>query len=66
MRYYIDFAQAAEAEGWPKILSKEQRVSTLNVGALTLRKLFYTTEIVPLETYDGMGLLDSVSPTTFT
>ena len=63
-RYYVDFAAVAGSDGWSEIIAKEQRVTTLNVSAVTLLKAFYTTKIIPNETFDGMIIFEEVSPTT--
>lgn len=63
-RYYLDFQKASSCDGWEKLLSGTQRITSLNVGSLTLLKMFYTTKIVPNETFDGMILYDQVGPTT--
>lgn len=63
-RYYVDFDAVAGSDGWSGIITKEQRVTTLNVGAVTLLKAFYTTKLIPNETFDGMIVFEEVSPTT--
>ncbi len=63
-RYYVDFDAVAGSDGWSEIIAKEQRVTTLNVSAVTLLKAFYTTKIIPNETFDGMIIFEEVSPTT--
>lgn len=63
-RYYIDLQEASFCDGWDKILSGTQRITSLNVGSLTLLKMFYTTKIIPCETFDGMIIFDQVGPTT--
>lgn len=64
--YYIDFSKVVDEE-IQKILSGRQRITTLNVGIekwQKLLKMFYTTTIVPEETFDGMIVFEKVSPTT--
>lgn len=63
-RYYVDFDAVAGSDDWSGIITKEQRVTTLNVGAVTLLKAFYTTKLIPNETFDGMIVFEEVSPTT--
>ena len=45
-------------------MAKEQRVTSLNVGAVTVLKAFYTTKLIPENTFDGMIVFEEVSPTT--
>lgn len=63
-RYYIDLAAASKDSRWQKILSKKQRLTTLNVGSITFLKMFCTSKIVPLDTFDAMIVYDTVAPTT--
>lgn len=63
-RYYIDFAVAAGEDGWSKVIGEKQCITTLNVSAVTIVKSFYTTEVIPEDTFDGMIVFDKVSPTT--
>ena len=63
-RYYIDFAKAASFNGWDALLTGTHRITSLNVGSITLLKMFYTTKIVPNETFDGMIVFEKVGPTT--
>lgn len=62
--YYIDLENAAADDGWQKLLSDTTRITCLNVGSLTFLKMFYTTNIVPADTFDGMIVFDQVEPTT--
>lgn len=65
--YYIDFAETADDERWREVLKSKQTITTLNVGIAGWQKLiktFYTTSIVPENTFDGMLVFQSVSPTT--
>lgn len=62
--YYVDFSTAEEDNDWNEILSKKQSITSLNVGGPTILKAFYTTEIIPIDTFDGMIIYDKVSPTT--
>ena len=62
--YYIDFSSAAKDSQWNQIISDEQRITCLNVTAVTIMKSFYTTEIIPKNTFDGMVIFGQVSPTT--
>ena len=62
--YYVDFSTAEEDNDWNEILSKKQSITSLNVGGPTIIKAFYTTEIIPIDTFDGMIIYDKVSPTT--
>lgn len=63
-RYYIDLQNASAFDSWQKLLSGNQRITSLNVGSILLLKLFYTSKIVPNETFDGMIIFDQVGPTT--
>lgn len=63
-RYYIDFSAVSEDHDWSGILSEKQRITALNVTGITISKAFYTMEIVPEDTFDGMIIFDKVSPTT--
>ena len=63
-RYYIDLQNASAFDSWQKLLSGSQRITSLNVGSILLLKLFYTSKIVPNETFDGMIIFDQVGPTT--
>lgn len=62
--YYIDFSAAAADARWNKILSDKQRITSLNVTAVTAMKAFYTTELIPKDTFDAMIVFGEVSPTT--
>jgi len=65
--YYIDFLKAVDDENWQKILNGQQKITTLNVGISGWQKLlksFYTTTIVPNDTFNGMIIFKKVSPTT--
>lgn len=66
--YYIDFSDDAikNNETWQQIINKKQSFITLNVGLSdfqTKSKAFYTTSIVPADTYDAMIIFDKVKPT---
>lgn len=64
--YYIDFSKVTDEETM-NIISGKQRITTLNVGIAQwqkLLKMFYTTTVVPEETFDGMIVFDKVVPTT--
>ena len=62
--YYIDFSATAEDDCWNKIISDKQRITSLNVTAMTTMKAFYTTEVIPKDTFDAMIVFGEVSPTT--
>ncbi|MDE7323425.1 MAG: erythromycin esterase family protein [Lachnospiraceae bacterium] len=62
--YYIDFSAAAEDDNWNKIISDKQRITALNVTGATMMKVFYTTEVIPKDTFDSMIVFGKVSPTT--
>ena len=65
--YYIDFASAAHDETWKKIAESRQTVTTLNVGLSSIQrkmKSAYTIEIIPQDTFDGMIVFQTVTPTT--
>ncbi|ADY55621.1 Erythromycin esterase [Syntrophobotulus glycolicus DSM 8271] len=65
--YYIDFSKVIDDENWQKLLDGQQKITTLNVGISGWQKLlksFYTTTIVPNDTFDGMIVFKKVSPTT--
>lgn len=62
--YYIDFSSVSEDSRWHKLLSKKQRLTTLNVGSITFLKTFCTSKIVPLDTFDAMIVYDAVTPTS--
>ena len=62
--YYIDFSAVSEDHDWSGILSEKQRITALNVTGIILSKAFYTMEITPEDTFDGMILLDEVPPAT--
>lgn len=65
--YYLDFS-TAETDDWKSILSSEQSITTLNAGISGWQKVvksFYTTTIVPENTFDGMIVFKQVLPTTF-
>ena len=64
--YYIDFSKVTDGET-QNIVSGRQKIATLNVGIAQWQKflkMFYTTTIVPEETFDGMIVYEKVSPTT--
>lgn len=64
--YYIDFSEVTD-EQTQNIISGRQRITTLNVGIAhwqKLLKMFYTTTVVPQESFDGMIVFKKVSPTT--
>ena len=63
-RYYIDLEKASAYNGWTELLSGKQRITSLNVGGLTFLKMFYTTKLIPEDTFDGMVIFDQVGPTT--
>lgn len=65
--YYIDFSRVTADTGWQKVLDSEQKITTLNVGIAQWQKLlksFFTTTIVPEDTFDGMIVFQDVSATT--
>ncbi|WP_159881667.1 erythromycin esterase family protein [Paenibacillus puerhi] len=65
--YYMDFLKAADEENWNRILEGKQTITTLNVGISSWQKIlkyFYTTTIVPSDTYDGMIVFKKVTPST--
>lgn len=65
--YYVDFAEAAEAEGWKEIAGEKQKITTLNVGLseeMLRSPLYYTASLVPGDTFDGMIVFRKVLPTT--
>jgi len=65
--YYIDFLKVADNENWQGILKGQQKITTLNVGISGWQKLlksFYTTTIVPNDTFNGMIVFKKTSPTT--
>lgn len=62
--YYIDFSAASADDRWSKIISDKQRITSLNVTAMTAMKAFYTTDIIPEDTFDAMIVFGEVSPTT--
>ena len=65
--YFIDFASASSDEVWGQILSEKQSITTLNVSLSGMEKLLkaaYTVNITPRDTFDGMIIFDSVSPST--
>lgn len=63
-RYYVDFAAVAGQDGWSGVITEEQRITSLNVGGIIPLKIFYTSKIVPNETFDGMIVFEEVSPST--
>ena len=63
-RYYVDFAAVAEEDGWSGVITKEQRITSLNGGGIIPLKIFYTSKIVPNKTFDGMIIFEEVSPST--
>lgn len=65
--YFVDFNNVESNNTWQQIISNEQVITTLNVGLTGWQKLMkstYTTTIVPKDTFDGMIIFKSVSPTT--
>lgn len=62
--YYIDFGTAATDNGWNRILSEKQGMTSLNVTVVTTMKAFYTIQAVPGDLYDAMIVFGEVSPTT--
>lgn len=65
--YYIDFLKVADNENWQGILKGQQKITTLNVGISGWQKLlksFYTTTIVPNDTFNGMIVFKKTFPTT--
>lgn len=62
--YYVDFAAAGKDPGWASLLSQPLSITSLNVGGPTTIKAMYTTQIVPKDSFDGMIVFDTVSPTT--
>jgi erythromycin esterase len=65
--YYLDFDAAAADANWQSILAKPQRLSGINVGISAWQQyfsFFYTQTLVPADTYDGMIVFQSVSPST--
>lgn len=63
-RYYVDFAAVSGKDGWSGVITKEQRITSLNVGGIIPLKIFYTSKIVPSETFDAMIVFEEVSPST--
>lgn len=64
-QYFIDFSKVVDTT-WSDILSSEQTIITLNVSLSGMQKMIkaaYTTTIVPNETFDGMIIFRTVSPT---
>ncbi|MFE4710263.1 hypothetical protein ACFRAM_05240 [Paenibacillus sp. NPDC056722] len=50
-----------------RILEGKQTITTLNVGISSWQKslkYFYTTTIVPIDTFDGMIVFKKVTPST--
>lgn len=62
--YYIDFGTAAADNGWNRILSEKQGMTSLNVSVVTTMKAFYTIQAVPGDLFDAMIVFGEVSPTT--
>lgn len=65
--YYIDFSKVIDDVQWQKLLNGQQKLTTLNVGISGWQKLlksFYTTNIVPSDTFNGMVVFKKVHPTT--
>ena len=65
--YFIDFASASSDEVWEQILSEKQSITTLNVSLSGMEKLLkaaYTVNITPQDTFDGMIVFHSVTPST--
>ena len=65
--YFIDFASASSDEAWGQILSEKQSITTLNVSLSGMEKLLkaaYTVSITPQDTFDGMIVFHSVTPST--
>lgn len=66
-QYFIDFASAALDDTWKEILSSKQTITTLNVGLSRMLKMVksaYTVAFTPQETFDGMIIFQSVTPST--
>lgn len=62
--YYLDFEAAAADNGWKRILSEKQGMTSLNVAVVTAMKAFYTIQAIPGDMYDAMIIFGEVSPTT--
>lgn len=65
--YYMDFLKAADEENWNQIIEGKQTITTLNVGISSWQKImkfFYTTTIIPRDTFDGMIVFKEVTPST--
>jgi len=62
--YYLDFGAAAADNGWKRILSEKQGMTSLNVAVVTAMKAFYTIQAIPGDMYDAMIIFGEVSPTT--
>lgn len=65
--YLIDFSKISTNNKWKQIVNSKQKITTLNVGLSDFQKMiksFYTTTIIPNETFDGMIVFQQVSPTT--
>lgn len=65
--YYVDFSKATQNAEWQNTLSSKQKITALNVGIAQWQKAsdkFYTTSVVPEDTFDGMIVFKDVSPTT--
>ena len=62
--YYIDFGTAVTDNGWNRILSEKQRMTSLNVTVVTTMKAFYTIQAIPGDLFDAMIVFGEVSPTT--
>ncbi|WP_101772251.1 erythromycin esterase family protein [Peptostreptococcus faecalis] len=66
--YYVDFSKVENNKNWNKVLSEKQKITTLNVGISSWQKyikFFYTTEIIPKNTFDSMIVFKEVNPTKF-
>ena len=65
--YFIDFTSAASDEAWEQILSSEQSITALNVSLSGMQKMLksaYTVTVTPQDTFDGMIVFQSVTPST--
>lgn len=66
-QYFIDFTSATSDEVWEQILGSEQSITTLNVSLSGMQKMLksaYTVTITPQDTFDGMIVFQSVTPST--
>ncbi len=65
--YYLDFSKAVNDGYLQNLLNGRQTLTTLNVGISGWQKLlksFYTTNLIPNKTFDGMIVFKKVYPTT--